>query len=243
MSLPARAVVRLLLAVIVAGAVAACAEPTVGPAGTVARIAFAPRFSAGALEAAAALREEGILVHSIRIAIRRPGRDEMVLERIIPVEPGHESVTLEARLTLRSASEMLVASLEWLDADSSVLYRGTQRIMVRPGSNNLQEIDTAVIEYVGPGSDAVHLHLAPADTVISASETVTLTATALDGNGSPIAAPLLLWQSSDPSVARVSRAGLVTPTGRPGSVKISARIPAGVAATAQVRLVAGTGGQ
>ena len=229
----ARAAMHLLAAV----ALATCSDGPTGPRQPkMARVAFAPVFSAEAAAAAAELQEAGIGVISVKVKIYRPGSSEILVERSVDVGPGQSSVTLEIDVAIQGHEELLEAKLQFRDAQGRVLYEGTKSIIARAGTSSSAEVPQTVIEYVGPGAGATTLTLAPADTTIASA--VTMRATATDAAGKTVEAPLVIWTSSAPAVATVSPAGVVTPVGAAGMTTIGAKIPSGVSATAVVRVAA-----
>lgn len=233
-----RALTRTATALACAVALATCADAPTAPSrsGLPARLAFAPQFSASASSAAAALRQAGIEIASVRVVIRRTTTGDELFNRVIPVASGASSITLEADVLLRSAEEQLTAFMEFLDAAGTVLYRGEQQVLARAGNDNAVTIDTE-IEFVGPGSTAATVRVTPADTAISTATPLALKAVALDAAGAPITSAIMLWSSSDAALATVSTLGLVTPRGPRGTVQVSARTPLGIAGTATLRLM------
>lgn len=229
--------VRLLAHLLAAVALATCADAPTGPAKPrAAHVAFAPVFSARALEAAAQLETAGIGVASIRILIHRPGTSEVLADKVIEVKPGETSVTLSLDLTINGSEEQLTAKLQFRDAGGVVLFEGVKNLTVKAGTNAATEVPPTVIDYVGPGAAATELHVAPADTTISTADLLTLRVTAKDASGTFIESPLVLWSSSDSALA-VPAAGVVTASGTRGTVTIRAAIPQGPVAEATVHLV------
>ena len=86
-----------------------------------------------------------------------------------------------------------------------------------------------------PPAEIASIAVTPANFTINVGVNITLTATAFDQNGAPIAGAPLTWASANPAVASVSATGVVTGTGV-GSTSIIAMAGNGVtfAATAQV---------
>lgn len=189
-----------------------------------------------ALEASSVLRQAGIEVASVRVVITRVSNGDSLFKRTVAVAPGQASLTLEADVLLRSAEEELSAFMEFLDAGGTVLYRGEQRVVARAGNNAPVTVDAA-IEFVGPGATAATVRLTPGDTTISTATPLALTAVAVDGAGAPITGAILLWASSDITLASVSTTGLVTPAGPRGAVQVSARTPLGITGTSTIRLM------
>jgi hypothetical protein len=229
--------VRAAAALLAAVALATCSDAPVGTGAGPARIALAPSFSPGALEAAAQLDAVGVSIVSVKVVIMRKATGEILAEQVVPVEPGAGTVTLEAEVKLLAAEELLKAKLQFRDAAGVVLFAGEQVIVARAGSSTPAEIPATLIEYVGPGATATSLTLAPADTTISTLTPFALRIAPTDAAGAAVPEPLVIWSSGDPSLATVDHAGLVTPLGARGVVEIAAHIPSGVGATATIRLV------
>lgn len=243
MRLPTRTPARLALLLCSAVAFATCSEPPTGPGRTpavesrTAKIALAPVFTAKAQRAAAFLRQAGVSVRSVRVVIHRPGTTEVLLDRIIQVEEGQASVTIELDVEVRAGGEELTADIQFRDANGTVLYEGRRTVIARPGENAPHEIPQAEIDFVGPGAGATALALTPADTAISTLTTLDLVATATDAAGASLPNPILAWSVSDPALASVTAAGRLIPAGPRGTVRVRIENPLGLSAEASVRLV------
>jgi uncharacterized protein YjdB len=65
------------------------------------------------------------------------------------------------------------------------------------------------------------VQIAPATPTVALGETVTLTATVVDGDGTPLTDRTVVWSSANPDIAEVNQSGLVTPHAA-GRVEIAA---------------------
>ena len=107
---------------------------------------------------------------------------------------------------------------------------GTTIITART-ANGIEGTATVTVSVV---SVPATVQLAPTSFALALSATQLVTATVRDAAGNPITpAPVLAWQSTNPSVASVSSTGLVTGLA-PGFASISARTSNDVVATATV---------
>lgn len=237
-----RTPVRSFLATLVAAvALVTCSEAPTGPgpgSGQVAaRVTLAPLFSSTARQAAPVLREAGITITSVKVRVTRPGTGDVLFERVIAVTPGESTMTLQVSLEIRSAQELLDASLEFRDAAGTVMYAAHQMLTVRQGENAAGDNPPFVVEFVGPGASATVLHLAPSDTAISTAAPLQMRATALDAAGAEMTGAIVAFASGDAALAIMSPTGLLTPTGLRGAVEVRVRTPTGLADTATVKLI------
>jgi len=83
-------------------------------------------------------------------------------------------------------------------------------------------------------AEIISVTLAPLNAALNIGATLTLAPTVLDAGGQPVAAALT-WTSSDPSIAEVSGAGVVTALAT-GDVTITATAANGVAGTAAIHV-------
>ena len=137
-----------------------------------------------------------------------------------------QTVRLTARVFDQNNNAMASATVTWSSSDVSVagvnapglvtaVKSGTVVITARSGSANAT-VNITVSQTAG--SIVIAPEMA---TLMSLSETVQLEATVLDGNGQPVAGPVVTWESSDEAVATVSTQGLVTAVNN-GAVRITA---------------------
>lgn len=71
------------------------------------------------------------------------------------------------------------------------------------------------------GVAKIQVSLASGSASLSVGETLQLSAVALDAQGKQVSGVAITWRSSDPSIAEVSAAGLVTAK-KPGTVQVTA---------------------
>ncbi|MDE2937622.1 MAG: Ig-like domain-containing protein, partial [Chloroflexota bacterium] len=137
-----------------------------------------------------------------------------------------QTVQLNARVFDQNNTPMNNTPVAWSSSNLGVATVSAQGLVTAVG-NGVVRI-TATSGSVSSGIDVTVMQSAgsiaiePGEvTLMSIGATVQLTATVLDENGQPVAGAVVIWQSSDASVATVSAEGLVTAVGN-GVVRITA---------------------
>ena len=117
------------------------------------------------------------------------------------------------------------ATFSWSSSDSAVATVDTARLVTAVGPGRAVIAATADGEtgsmelLVLPPIDSIFI--SPATDTIAAGDTLRLVAEAFDANGRPVAGATFAWSSSDVSVVRVDRSGLVRGVGD-GTADVSA---------------------
>lgn len=114
----------------------------------------------------------------------------------------------------------------------SVLFYGYADLAFQRGDLHLPPID---MYYVGPGSNADDIQIAPGDTAMAVGDTLQFVATAYN-NALPVDTAYLSWRVSDSTVARIDHLGRLTlRSGALGSsFTVLASIPNGVVSGVRV---------
>src|SRR5262249_780298 len=97
-----------------------------------------------------------------------------------------------------------------------------------PADQNDASAQELAVQYVGPGANAVRVALAPKTSSVVAPASVAFTARVYDAGDPLIPNVPLAWSISDPNDGTVSSSGPFTPSGRRGTVTITARTPTNV---------------
>jgi uncharacterized protein YjdB len=138
----------------------------------------------------------------------------------IPITSGIASGTI----TVPSGSGRTIA-LRAYDAGGILTHMGSATLNIQPGTNASVAItlmpqtgDQPIVATLG--SFAINVTAPPPPNDLNIGETEQLGASIIDWNGNPIVGTVS-WATSDPGIATVDAAGLVTATGV-GSTKIAA---------------------
>lgn len=231
-----------LTAIAAASCVAsACTDvtSTSGPLTPGARIGLAPSFTPVAARAFTELSAFGIEVATVRIHLRAP--DGSTRDTSVAFPAGSDTLRVELGVPARTTGQTFRADLQLLSADGEVLFTGSQDVVAQssglPGSG-----PTAVqINYTGPGSDAKTVSVSPANASVIGVMNIPVSASGANAAGVPLSSVLVRWTTSDATVATVATSGnatgLVTTTGKRGTVTISAITPLGVTGTGQLQVM------
>lgn len=209
------------------------------PNGALAAVRFEPVFSASARNAAVRLEDFGIGFDRVRIVIVRPAADTL-RDTTITFAPGQADVTLDLRVEARSDGEILRAGLDYANA-SGVVFHGEGNVIARAidSPSSPQQI---TVQYAGPGFDVRRIEVSPKTPSIVAPDGVRFTVTAFDSNNGVVSSVPVSWTSSDPTVATISTAGVLSTTGKRGTVTVTARTPTDASDVATVSIRLGTSG-
>jgi hypothetical protein len=209
-------------------AVATCTEtPTVASrmnqGGAVRRVSIGivPVFSKAA-SAVFAQRATfpGVNFDHVHVVVTRPP-SEAVIDTTIAFTPTSATQTLD--LTVPGApGETFIATLEYTNT-GALVYSGQEQVVSHaPDNPALSEVQTVPIKYVGPGANATRLTLSPKTVTLSAPATATFSVTATDATNAVVTNTPIAWSVSDPTVASISAAGVLTTNGKRGVVSVVA---------------------
>ncbi|MDE3152578.1 MAG: Ig-like domain-containing protein [Gemmatimonadota bacterium] len=218
---------RVLAAGVAAWTLAACGD--FAPAAThgVASRNLAPAFQRAVFDAAVSITQ-------MHIVITRPPSTVALVDTIVSVAPGADSVAVSLKVPLASNEDHLSATIDLLES-GTVLYHGAQDIVAKPGRNK-NATSVVYVQYVGPGAGAARVAVAPADTSIPANGSVPYAASVFDHNGSAMSAVPIVWTVGDNTLGSVSTNGLFSGAGRRGTASVIATTWSGVADTVHVTL-------
>jgi len=152
-----------------------------------------------------------------------------------------DSIRLTASPSAASATSLTEVGVRWATSDSTIARVSPDGVVTASDTGT-----TTVSAHLHGASAIAEVRVArntPASVTISPGmssvypgQTQQLTATALDANGRVVTGPSIKWTSSDPSLAAVSDAGLVTGVAK-GTAIITAQVQ-GRRATAGVNVLA-----
>ncbi|MDZ7781201.1 MAG: invasin domain 3-containing protein [Gemmatimonadota bacterium] len=138
---------------------------------------------------------------------------ETVLGWILGVEALPAEVRVDAEVW-SAGTVMFAGSLE------------TEVVDTAPG--RAAEVHDVSLAFVGPGSEAVSITVSPIDSLLTFSDTLRYRVTGVDAEGNTISDVVAVWSSSDPGLAPISAAALLSAPEERGSVRVSAMTPTGL---------------
>ena len=236
--------VTVLVAVVLS--TISCSGATDGPTAarskglSVARIGIAPAFSAAALQAYGALAARGVDVTNVRIRLVDLG-GAVSLDTVVAFPVGRDTMTIDLPLNIQGKEQQFIATIQLRDASGAVQFSSTQRVTARDASLPFLPATAITLQYVGPGYNAKTVAVSPSDATVFPGSTQLLIATATDPAGAPVNDLLVVWTTSDSSIARITPTGNVTATvtarGPRGTVTFTAKAPTGVLGTAKLTVL------
>ncbi len=173
----------------------------------------------------------GIASNPVTVAVRQVVASIDVTPPGLTFESLGDSQTLTAVARDASGTEIPGVTFTWTSEDTGVATvdaaglvtatgRGTTTVSASVGGVISNAVSVAV------GQAVASIDVTPTGVSFqSVGEQITLTAVATDAGGSPVPGITFTWTSSDPSVATVSNAGVVTATG-PGTATVTAAVGA-----------------
>jgi len=223
-----RAAPRAALALAIV-AVASCLENGSGPAiPHPAYFAVVPSFqtSPGRL----------ISLAQARITLQRAGEDALVIDSLVPIQPGDTAVDLSASVNVLNSGEEFILNIYLITSGGSAAFRGGP-VTVTPSLDASQPTVVGVeIRYVGVGSDAAGIRIISDAASIFSGDSVMLMAEAFDTAGTAIPGTPIGWGSLDPLTASIPRdsVGLVLGESQRGTARITATLLTGQSDTTTV---------
>jgi hypothetical protein len=235
--------IRVALAAALAFATITCAEgsaPTAPSEGLVgARVALTLTFSPQAAQAFALLGRSENAVTELRVRVTAVGGTALDTVFAAPSTP--DSLRLDLPLRIRGTEQSLASTVDLRTADHSVLFSASQTIVARAANLPALPSQALALNYTGPGSSATTLILSARDTTVQGSVVVTYAATARDAANAPLSDVLVLWTSSDTSIATVTASGArraqLRSSGKRGTTTLTGSTPLGVSASVRVSVL------
>ena len=175
----------------------------------------------------------------VRVVFRRSDQT-IALDTMVTFPSNVDSIALDLRVPITnaaagSAGEPLALTLAYVNAAGDTVFRGGPIPVVAqvraPGSPPPPPA-AVPLTYTGPGAQATAIAIAPETLTVTAGDPFSFTATALDGQGSPISGVPLVFTALDPARATLTSqaAGAGTSTTLRGLARISAQLPTGSSA-------------
>jgi hypothetical protein len=148
---------------------------------------------------------------------------------VFPASATEVDISLEVPLDASTVDATVTIQLR---QQTTTYFSGTQPVTLQAGQST--EPVTIPIAYVGPGQNVAFLSITPSANSVIAPTTVTLNAKAFDANEAVVSDVPIDWSVSDATIAAIAANGqnaTLTPTGKRGSVTVTATTPTGVSAT------------
>ncbi|MDB4878382.1 MAG: Ig domain protein group 1 domain protein [Gemmatimonadetes bacterium] len=233
MRIPYRSVATLVLAV----GVATCSDAPTGPLrhstaeapsnGARGRVAFEPVFSKSALATFAQRTVfPNLNFDHVRVVIVRPVADT-VKDTTIVFAPGSSDVSLDLTVDVHAETETFNTAIDYTNPTGRV-FHGEGRVQAHAPNQPAPPPQPITIDYVGPGSNVTRIAVVPKVMGLIAPNGGTFGYTAFDASGAVVPTVPVAWSTSDPSIATISPTGALQPTGRRGSVTVTAVTPGNV---------------
>lgn len=175
----------------------------------------------------------GADLDAVRVFVGRRN-ESTALDTTIAWAPAAAGLRLAFDIPLEQRVETLYVAVDLL-AGQAVRYYASTEVELR--AEVVPSIPALPLTYIGPGYDAVSFSVTPRSAFVLPRGTLTFVATAFNGQGLPVAAPVA-WSVSDARLGSISATGVLTATARTGSVWVRAAIPTGLADSVQVLVAA-----
>ncbi len=203
------------------------------------RVALTLTFTPQAALAFALLGQGVNAVTELRVRVTPVGGS--ALDTVFAAPTFSDSLRLDLPLRIRGIEQSLASIVELRATDHSVLFSASQVVIARAANLPIPPAQPLTLNYSGPGSSATTLVLSASDTTIQGSAVVTYSATARDASSTALSDVLVLWTSSDTSVATVTASGTRTvqlrTSGKRGTTALTGTTPLGVSAGLRVSVV------
>jgi hypothetical protein len=182
-------------------------------------VGFAPVFGPTAAAIYSNLVDGGLAIDNIRIQLRRSNgaaaRDTVV------VFAGQDSLVIELVVDIEGSAETLNALIDMRDGNT-VLFSGSQSLVAVAGTTP-SSTPQIPMKYEGPGATVVALDLQPADSAITAGDSIVYRPIAKNKDSATVADFALLWSVKDAARGTISESGVFKPSAGRGSTWVIAK--------------------
>ena len=228
-----RVTTRIASAVALLASVTACSEQITSERARIANVAIVPELSVADQAIFRSLSTFALNVDNVHVMLFRPTTETTLSDTVVQFSVTSNQIAIQLSVHLDSAQENLSAFIE-LRGGPTVLFSGSETVTARVG----QATGTGkpvTLSYVGPGSTASLLRIAPRAPTTFVGGTTRVVATATDVQGLPVSLYPFTWSSSNTAIARIDTLGTITGVGA-GSASIIARGITGIADTVPVTI-------
>jgi hypothetical protein len=173
----------------------------------------------------------------VRVVFRRSD-ESIALDTTIVFPANADSMALDLRVPLSSGApasgEPMALSLDYVNAAGDTVFRGGPvPVVAAPRAPGAPPPAPAPVPltYTGPGATATSIDVTPETLTVVAGDAFTFNATALDGQGAPVANAPIVFTSLDATRATLTsrNAGAGTTTTLRGTALVRAQLVTGVA--------------
>jgi hypothetical protein len=166
---------------------------------------------------------------AVRVFVGRRN-ESTALDTTIAWSASADGLRLAFDIPLEQRVETLFVAVDLL-AGQAIHFYASNTVVLR--AEVVPSIPPLPMTYIGPGSDAVSFSVTPRTAFVLPRGTLTFVATAFNGQGLSVAAPVA-WSVSDSRIGSISATGVLTATARTGTVWVRGAIPTGLADSVQV---------
>jgi hypothetical protein len=168
----------------------------------------------------------GLVIEQVHVQVFRPTgieSSELVLDDTIPFSINRNQLNLSLNVPRAQDPETLDVNLDLTTAAGRVLFTTGGRYILTPGGGPAQG-SLSPLFYLGPGSNAHSLTVAPAQPVVQAGGTLDFTVAAVDTFGTPVDTVYVRWRAA---AGRINALGHFTAPSSSGTIYVSAETPNG----------------
>lgn len=230
-----RIITRIASAIALSLSVASCSEQITSGHGRIANVAIVPQMSLADQEIFGSLNTFALNVDNVHVTLFQSATETMLADTVVQFSVTASQIAIQVAVHLDSAQENLSASIQ-LRGGPTVLFAGSEIVTARVGQSTGTGKPVS-LTYVGPGSTATLLRIAPRSAATFVGGQTPLVATATDVQGLPLPTYPFSWSSSNTAIARIDTAGLITGVSA-GTASIIARGITGIADTVPVTVTA-----
>jgi hypothetical protein len=210
-----------------------CVDGTSGPQSDYSTFGITPVWGSNASHALGVLDEGGFPLDRVRIILIRPVSDTL---KDTTVTMHRSDPGIELPLTVRVVPGIRLNAILQFKSGDVLLYEGRAEVETVP-LNRFPIPVQLPLEYLGPGKDAVRVSVTPATGSFATGANVNFTATAFDAADVAQPGTPFEWTVSDETMGAFTSGGVFAPSGKGGSVTVTATTPTGIAGSATVTLV------
>ncbi|MEO7083563.1 MAG: Ig-like domain-containing protein, partial [Gemmatimonadaceae bacterium] len=163
----------------------------------------------------------GVSFDHVRVILRSAAGDAVVKDTTLEFSPSSPDVTLEFTIDGAQPGDKFPVELQFLSGGTPI-YKGTGSAQAYSAQGTAPTPTPVVVVYVGPGASATRITVAPKTISLVSPSTATFSVSAFDANGAPVTNVPLNWKTSDPSIATITLGGVLTTTGKRGTVTVTA---------------------
>jgi hypothetical protein len=176
-------------------------------------------------------------IDRVRAVVTRPDDESVVLDTLVQVPAGTDTLELTLRVPVTSESETFFLTLEFITPAGEVAFIAGPVQVTATTSSDAPVVPLELEPvYTGPGANAAAVRILEKDVAVATGDTIELHAEAVDDTGTPIPGTPIGWSSLDPLRAEVpdARVGRVAGGLEGGLALIVARLLTGQSDTVAV---------